>query len=229
MSKITPIRGVINRLVAVLIAIIAYQGAEMLFILPTRAHFPHADLSSLLIMLLAFTILFWWLHRTYRRMLSGATIDQGGWRVDWRNWRKLLWGLAFGVIILLLVQLTGALLISSHVVEQSANETALNSLIGQNKITMTLFVTMIAPIVEEYIFRGLIMNLIPQPQSLLQQGFSITMSVCAFAVVHGPTNWIDFCLYAGLGLGLSVTYRMTRDLKCAMLLHVTNNVLATFI
>jgi membrane protease YdiL (CAAX protease family) len=211
-------------------ALLAYQIAEMLFMLPIRGHFSNPTVSSLILMLIGFTVLIWWLRRTYLRFTNSATPpDHHGWRWQGADFKRLMRGLVIGLVLLAAVQVLSSILVAHQVIQQSTNEVALDRLISRAQLTMTVFTVVAAPLTEELIFRGLLMNLTPLPRTKAVQAFNIFMSAGCFAIVHGPTTLIDVFIYAGMGAALALTYAITRDLKCSIALHILNNLLAALI
>jgi membrane protease YdiL (CAAX protease family) len=220
----------IKRIFIALLALLGYQVVEALFMLPVSGHWRHATFSSIILLIVGFTTLILWLGHVYRRFTSDVEpADHHGLRFTREQLRRALKGLLVGFVILATVQLVSSLLISSGAVTQSNNENALNTLLSQAHLPMTLFITIAAPITEEFIFRGLFMNVAGPQRTRGAQAINIILSAGCFTIVHGPTNLIDVALYGGMGLGLAFTYALSRDLKCSMALHLLNNIIATFI
>lgn len=80
----------------------------------------------------------------------------------------------------------------------------------------------VAPLVEEYIFRGVIM----QPLRKYGDGFAVIASSVLFALAHGrPTN-IIFAFGAGVAIGFAVIY--SRSLWVGIIIHALNNGFSVF-
>lgn len=86
-------------------------------------------------------------------------------------------------------------------------------------ILLFLAVVVMAPIVEEIAFRGVLYNMLNKTMSLW--GAALVSSV-VFGIMHGTT----FLQTAVIGFVLAVIYQVTGDLKMAMLGHAVNNAFA---
>ena len=86
-------------------------------------------------------------------------------------------------------------------------------------ILLFLAVVVMAPIVEEIAFRGVLYNLLNLTMPLW---LSAVISSAIFGLLHGTT----FLQTAVIGFVLAFVYQVTGDLKMAMLGHAVNNFLA---
>ncbi len=79
----------------------------------------------------------------------------------------------------------------------------------------------VAPVVEEFIFRGVIM----QPLRRYGDRFAIVASAAVFGIAHGrPTN-IVFAFLSGIIIGCAVVY--SRSIWVGIIIHALNNVFST--
>lgn len=88
-------------------------------------------------------------------------------------------------------------------------------------LLMFIPVVILAPIVEEIIFRGVLYNLLNKRMSL---PMAALISSVIFGLMHGTT----FFQTALIGFVLAFVYQVTGDLKMAMLGHGLNNGVAFF-
>ena len=91
-----------------------------------------------------------------------------------------------------------------------------------DKATLVLFVVVVAPVLEEIIFRGIIMK------GLINKGLNpikaIIISAIIFGIVHqNPWQFVGAGL---LGCVLGLVYYKTKSLLLAILLHAFNNLLS---
>ncbi|TCW36049.1 hypothetical protein EDC21_11115 [Thermohydrogenium kirishiense] len=89
-----------------------------------------------------------------------------------------------------------------------------------NFLTVFLSVVIIAPIVEEIIFRGLIFNELRKELSIYT---AIIIQSAIFAIIHGS-------LYQGfyaflLGIFLSVMYYLTESIWAPIIIHISSNLI----
>lgn len=90
---------------------------------------------------------------------------------------------------------------------------------------LTIFTTILAPVVEEFVFRGLVMGKIFGRHSIL----GLAVSSLLFAAIHVPTNLGSWIVYGGMGLVFGLIYRKTNRLDYCMAVHFLNNGLATLV
>lgn len=223
-------KRILDRLLIVACALLAYIIVDVLFVLPFQSKWHHPLFSSLILLVVGFAALITWLLRQYQHFSSDMTPpDHHGWHYTPAARKRVLRGLLIGFAILFCVQLVSTILVTTGTIAQSANETALNKLTTLAGLPMTLSITIAAPITEELIFRGLLINAFLPNRTRRAQVLSICLSSALFTSVHTPTTLIDVLLYFSMGVGLAVTYAYTRDLKCSVGLHILNNVLSTFL
>lgn len=91
-----------------------------------------------------------------------------------------------------------------------------------NMIGSFISIVILAPIVEEFLLRGVIMKYLLPYTPLL--GFIVSGVV--FTLLHSPANWIDFSLYGLLSFALAGIYWYTRRLEYPILFHMFQNVIS---
>lgn len=74
-----------------------------------------------------------------------------------------------------------------------------------------------APLVEEFVFRGVIM----QPLRRYGDAFAVFATAAVFALAHGNPVNIVFAFVAGVSIGFAVVY--TRSLWVGIIIHALNN------
>lgn len=74
-----------------------------------------------------------------------------------------------------------------------------------------------APLVEEFVFRGVIM----QPLRRYGDVFAVLVTAALFALAHGNPVSVIFAFVAGVSIGFAVTY--TRSLWVGIIIHALNN------
>jgi membrane protease YdiL (CAAX protease family) len=85
-------------------------------------------------------------------------------------------------------------------------------------LLLFLAVAVVAPLVEELVFRGMLFQLLRRPLPLWG---AVVLSAFVFAVVHGiPVLLPDLFL---CGVALALVFHYTRSLYCSTFLHVLTN------
>ncbi|MCK0068509.1 CPBP family intramembrane glutamic endopeptidase [Kordiimonas laminariae] len=93
--------------------------------------------------------------------------------------------------------------------------------IGIMAILTYLMVIIVAPIIEEIVFRGYIQNSLEKKYN---PQIAVLITSVLFAIIH--FNLAVFPLYFILGVGFGVLFVRTRSLWTVILLHILNNSLA---
>ncbi|RRG17974.1 CPBP family intramembrane metalloprotease [Weissella viridescens] len=93
---------------------------------------------------------------------------------------------------------------------------------GYGLIFILVLAVIVAPIVEELIFRGIVLNY------FFKNGWwwtNVLISAGLFGLYHVYTgfNLFDFLQYSLMGLILAIVYKKTRQIQYAMTLHFVNN------
>lgn len=112
----------------------------------------------------------------------------------------------------------------------SSNQTAINTMVKDHLPAMVLMTCIIAPILEELIFRGLIFSKIREKNVILAH----LISAFLFGFLHiysgllagDSSQWLYLLSYGGMGLGFSLVYELRGNICCCMLVHCINNVIA---
>ena len=107
---------------------------------------------------------------------------------------------------------------SSAIKEAVANLTGISYF-----VTRILYGSLIAPIVEELVFRGLLMTALSKFKKYY---IDAIISSALFSLIHVlQYGWVltDFIVYAGAGLLLCILFRYTRSIYWSMALHILWN------
>ena len=108
---------------------------------------------------------------------------------------------------------------SSAIKEAVANLTGISYF-----VTRILYGSLIAPIVEELVFRGLLMTALSKFKKYY---IDAIISSALFSLIHVlQYGWVltDFIVYAGAGLLLCMFFRYTRSIYWSMALHILWNI-----
>ena len=90
-------------------------------------------------------------------------------------------------------------------------------------IMRILYGSLIAPIVEEFVFRGLLMTSLSRFKKYY---LDVVVSSTLFSLIHIlQYGWVltDFIVYAGAGLLFSMLFRYTHSVYWSMALHILWN------
>ena len=146
--------------------------------------------------------------------------------------RKIIWrpkGKEINTIIIgFIVLMAAKMIIGSFMTQQTANDAAIEKLfkISVNTSFMMVFMTAIAaPVVEELVFRGFLMDYFFTDQPI----FAILLSGLIFGSIHASTNFISWVMYVVMGIILAATYNKEKNLAANSSLHFLNNLLPSIV
>ena len=91
-------------------------------------------------------------------------------------------------------------------------------------IILFIFLTFVAPYLEELTFRGIF------KESLFSRHFFWTpliLSSVIFSANHASTNLISFLMYALIGVVLYLAYQRRGNIKDSIMVHMLNNGVAS--
>ncbi|EIC76140.1 CPBP family intramembrane glutamic endopeptidase [Streptococcus oralis] len=106
----------------------------------------------------------------------------------------------------------------SAIVKEAANLTGISYF-----VTRILYGSLIAPIVEELVFRGLLMTALAKFKTYY---VDVIVSSTLFSLIHILQHgWVltDFIVYAGVGLLFGILFRYSRSIYWPMALHILWN------
>ena len=106
-------------------------------------------------------------------------------------------------------------------VSNSTNQAAIENAHMNPFVLITITVIM-APIVEELVFRGLLMGRVFNPDSIV----GLILSGLLFGLVHTPNSMGVWIIYGGMGLVLATVYRVSKKLEYSIIAHMINNSIA---
>lgn len=134
----------------------------------------------------------------------------------------ILWEL-LGYALILLCNQVGIAFVQNSGATTTSNQAALEQLFTLlSPAFMGLFVVLIAPLIEELIFRYLIPKVLFKNYEVI--GFIV--GVLGFALVHGADSLGDWIIYGGMGAVMAFLYYKTERFEYSLTLHILNNAIA---
>lgn len=91
-----------------------------------------------------------------------------------------------------------------------------------------LHIVLVAPILEELVFRKAFMDLFFKGDSFICNIFAVLFSGMIFGFLHESRLSWYFVFYSMSGVILGLAYRSTRDIRLPMGIHVVNNFISVF-
>lgn len=115
----------------------------------------------------------------------------------------------------------GAMVMMMEGVSNSTNQATIENIHMNPFVLITLTVIM-APIVEELVFRGILMGRVFNPDSIV----GLIVSSLLFGLAHMPNSIGVWIVYAGMGFVLGIAYRKCQKLEYCIMAHMINNSIA---
>lgn len=132
------------------------------------------------------------------------------------------WFLLLPIAVYVLNMAKNPLLLLIFGEQPVANADAILSMMEANLIYTLVASVIIAPVLEEVMFRGVLMNTIFEKQ----QWIGYFVSSFLFSLIHTPTNLYSFFNYFIIGLLFGGVMKLTKSLGWSMATHIVNNLLA---
>ena len=113
-------------------------------------------------------------------------------------------------------------------VTEAANQSSIESMATPSMIIgLVAMVTLVAPFIEELMFRGIIMNYFvydfPKWAKIIISGVAFGL----FHVVGGPFQFFALLQYSFMGCVLAYAYTSNNRLQSSIMVHVGNNLIAS--
>ena len=115
----------------------------------------------------------------------------------------------------------GAMVMMMEGVSNSTNQATIEN-IHMNPFVLITFTVIMAPIVEELVFRGILMGRVFNPDSIV----GLILSSLLFGLAHMPNSIGVWIIYAGMGFALGIAYRKCQKLEYCIMAHMINNSIA---
>lgn len=162
-------------------------------------------------------------------LLKKTSIDKVFHKPNIRNWHHIWFILRLFFIMMILEVIINTIRVALTGVATTDNQKAITNLMSHMNVTMVamlIYAVIMAPVVEEIIFRGLVINYFFRKSWWWA---SIILSGILFAFPHMgliPTNLVDglsYLLYASMGMVLAYTYKRTGNIQDSIAIHFINN------
>lgn len=128
--------------------------------------------------------------------------------------------------LMLAIQYSWSILIATHILPSPANQTAINQQVTQLPLWNLAYAILLAPVIEELIFRGIFLNYFFSKNTKLMNFLGIFVSGIIFGFMHVSSFTPTLIMYAALGWVLGYSYLHFRDIRYDMTLHFLNNALS---
>lgn len=103
------------------------------------------------------------------------------------------------------------------------NQEAINGLFSQQTLGITLYGAVLAPIIEELLYRGIFMNFFWNKQGRKYDILAVLTSGLLFGLLHEPQLSLYLLVYSGIGVAFGALYLKTKDVRCNMIAHIVYN------
>jgi membrane protease YdiL (CAAX protease family) len=183
---------------------------------------PNPIILGLLLVMYGLTAgaVIFFLYQFYRHKIKVNHSRFGNYRLDGKRFRFMLLIVVLWITFMFLqVWYTNLFDIGT-----SRNQSAIEQLFNQTPLWTFVDGVVIAPIMEELIFRGLFFEFFFKGDRPAVKVVGILINGAVFGALHD--TGLSFPIYAMMGCLLAWTYVHTKDLKYSMSIHILNNLIS---
>lgn len=155
---------------------------------------------------------------------------------QWKDFKKniknnLLQGCVIGVLLIYACQIIGGLLTLALGGNQSSeNQELIESITASYPILMIFVSCVLAPIVEEMLFRGIVFGWIyewnPQIAHFISSFIFGFIHIMAAVLTGDMSEWVQIFSYCFMGFVLSYLYEKNNNIYVPILSHMLNNIIS---
>ncbi|GAW98867.1 CPBP family intramembrane glutamic endopeptidase [Secundilactobacillus mixtipabuli] len=213
------------RIGAFILLLIAYLSSSILLELATKyagtkVALAEQFIGAMLISIAVILVLYTWL---YQRQLKRYNPRHFG-HLPFN--RQRIGQLLLLFLLMLVIQITWSQLIVHHFLPMPSNQSAVNDSVKQLPFWNSAYGVAVAPVFEEYLFRGFFFNFFFSKKSRWSNILGLLVSGLLFGYLHTLAFSVTTLFYASLGWLLAGTYLYFKDIRYSMALHFMNNLWA---
>ncbi|GFI40805.1 CPBP family intramembrane glutamic endopeptidase [Thomasclavelia cocleata] len=161
-----------------------------------------------------------------------------------KNWKifkqelleNVIWILTIGIGSAYLFSYIGEFIVNLLLpanTSEATNQTLVVTLVSSNMLLMTFQAVILAPIVEELFFRGLIFNTLRQKSvfwaHLISAFLFGLLHVYSYILAGDMSEWIKLIPYMTAGLAFSYAYEKRQNIIAPIFLHGLKNLIAVIL
>ena len=161
-----------------------------------------------------------------------------------KNWKifkqelleNVIWILTIGIGSAYLFSYIGEFIVNLLLpanTSEATNQTLVVTLVSSNMLLMTFQAVILAPIVEELFFRGLIFNTLRQKSvfwaDLISAFLFGLLHVYSYILAGDMSEWIKLIPYMTAGLAFSYAYEKRQNIIAPIFLHGLKNLIAVIL
>lgn len=149
------------------------------------------------------------------------------WQIKNITINRLLIIMFFGFVSMFILQLASSWLMDIGLVPVTGNQLILDNLDRHNNLGFYFMVILLAPISEELIFRGLLINKFIRTfgSSTISKSCAFIFSVVFFAFMHNPETLMSSLPYVLMGVVFTTVYLKSGNIVVSILVHMCANLI----
>lgn len=141
------------------------------------------------------------------------------------SWKTIIQLVGF-FILMMAIQYAWGLLIHFHILPSPTNQQIINQQVVKLPFWNTAYPILLAPIYEEFIFRGIFLNYFFRKNTRLMNFLGVFISGIIFGSMHVSGLSPTLLMYSGLGWVLGAAYLHFKDIRYNIILHFLNNLMS---
>ena len=131
-----------------------------------------------------------------------------------------------GLIVMFISNIALSLLLKGA---QAGNEVAVQEMIKAFPIFMILNAGILAPMIEEILFRKVLKNIIVKKNTyIIASGFLFGLAH-VIGQIHNPTDWLFIIPYGALGIAFAKAHAETDNIYTSIFIHMLHNIILVIV
>lgn len=212
----------VKRLSLAVLLFVLYELSLLGYSLPKTWEQNKFYLAIIAITVLVTIALFFLFRYCYRKQLD----YDNDWNFNQKpHWSSKRIGLSIlGFVAIMALQIILSIFLTHG--QSSNNQELLQKIANKATILFFIYTAFLAPIFEEFIFRGLFFNIFFTKENKLNFWLGIFFNGFLFGFLHDPSLSKSSVVYITMGMILALVYLKTKDLRYSIIVHILNNCVA---
>lgn len=106
---------------------------------------------------------------------------------------------------------------------EADNQKNIDQLFRVHVLGITLYGAILGPIIEELLYRGILMNYFWNENDRKHDILAVVTSGLIFGLLHEPAISLYLLVYSVIGIFFGILYLKTKDIRCNMIAHILYN------
>lgn len=169
-----------------------------------------------LIIVVVFLVVMMYFIRVYQRQIQEYNPRGFGRELAMKG--KIKWILLTVAAVYLFL-----ILVTPLMPGEADNQQNIDQLFRVHVLGITLYGAILGPIIEELLYRGILMNYFWNENDRKHDILAVVTSGLIFGLLHEPAISLYLLVYSVIGIFFGILYLKTKDIRCNMIAHILYN------